>query len=778
MNPFSYERATSFQAAAELLSQKGPGAKAMAGGTDLLGTLKDRIHPRSAQAVIDLKGIAGSDRIECDQDGLTLGALVRLKDLDLNPHIRKNYPLLAQAVQAVASPQIRNMGTLGGNLCQEPRCWYYRNPDNGFHCLRKGGQTCNAFDGENRFHSVFGAARIFQTSCRQACPGHIDIPRYFELLRDEDLEGAANVILAANPIPAITGRVCPHFCQQDCQRKDVDAAVSVQAVEQALGDYILAHGASFYQPPAEKIDRSVAVIGAGPAGLAAAYFLRRCGLRVVIFDKMPLAGGMLRYGIPSYRLPGNILDGQLAALKLMGIEFETGVEIGRHRSAGSLKEEFDALFMANGAWGRPAITLEGKEFALYGLDFLQNANGPDPKLPGRNIVVVGGGNVAVDVAISARRLGADTVTMVCLECEADMPAHSWELNEARAQGVDILPSWGPDRIKIDQGVVAGVDLICCTSVLDQNQCFAPCFDPSQNMHVAADAVILAVGQKVQPVRLEGLDVAPDGRISIDPQSGATSLKGVYAGGDAVYGAATVIEAVAAAKRSAQTICRDLGLTDAQFEPPGDNFKLKRFAHDCLSFQRRAIGRNEHPKKEKQPITEALNEAKRCFNCGCVAINSSDLAPALMALSATIETTRRKLAVEDFFTAAIGSTTILDPDELITQIHIPPGAANCPQAYLKFRLRRAIDFPIAGVAVWLRMDKDRVAEARIVLGAGAPVPIRARKAEEVLLGRILDEGVCALACDAAVVNALPLSHNRYKIDIFKALVKRALLTAAR
>ena len=219
MKAFKHYRPDSVDDAAAVLNEFQGRAKLMAGGTDLLGTLKDRVHPEYVEAVIDIKNIPGLTGLRERPDGLTIGAATPLVDIAEDLGVQANYPILAQAAQSVASPQIRNMATIGGNICQEPRCWYYRHPDNTFHCLRKDGKLCNALTGENRYHSIFGAARVGDPPCTSACPTDTDIPNYMEKLRAGDVSGAAAVLYQVNPMPAVTGRVCPHFCQSDCNRR-------------------------------------------------------------------------------------------------------------------------------------------------------------------------------------------------------------------------------------------------------------------------------------------------------------------------------------------------------------------------------------------------------------------------------------------------------------------------------------------------------------------------------------------------------------------------------
>ena len=274
---FKHVSASSLSEATAILSDAKGKAAVIAGGTDLLGVLKDKIHSEPPEIVVDLKTIPSLGYVTESQEGLRIGALTTLNDIVTNETIQEKYSLLAEAARTVASPQIRNMGTLGGNICQEPRCWYYRTPDDMFHCLRKGGDKCGALLGENRYHSIFGSVRVGSPACAQTCPGNVEIPAYMSRIRQGDLDGAARIILNNNPMPAITGRVCPHFCESQCNRSDFDEAVAIRNVERVVGDHILDHADQFLKPPADEKSETVAVVGAGPAGLSAAFYLRREG---------------------------------------------------------------------------------------------------------------------------------------------------------------------------------------------------------------------------------------------------------------------------------------------------------------------------------------------------------------------------------------------------------------------------------------------------------------------------------------------------------------------
>jgi NADPH-dependent glutamate synthase beta subunit-like oxidoreductase/CO/xanthine dehydrogenase FAD-binding subunit len=767
----------------DVKKEMGRRARFVAGGTDLLGTLKDAVHPSPPNVLVDLKRIPGLDDIEVDADGLRIGAMVRLTRLETDPAVTEDYGLLARAARSVASPQLRNMGTLGGNLCQEPRCWYYRYPDNGFACLRKGGGYCPALTGENRFHSIFGAVRVGEPSCTKSCPASTDIPGYLAMLRGNDWDNAARRILQANPMPALTGRICPHFCQDDCRRNDADQSVSIRAVERRLGDYILDRSDRFMIPGSADTGRSIAVVGAGPAGLSCAFYLRRAGFQVTIYDRLDEPGGMLFHAIPAYRLPRDQVHQFVSALKNMNVDFKLGVELGRDIFLENLQHDHDAVFIGTGAWKSPTLGIEGEDSARSGLDFLTEVARGRTKLLDGSVAVIGGGNVAVDVGVTAKRLGAREVTMICLEKQDEMPAHEWEIHQALEEGVRLLPEWGPSRIaKTDQGL--RVELVRCTTVFDDQGAFCPAYDPDDIRVVDVDTVFTAVGQRVDSAGLNVKLTNRRGHIAVDAFTQETGESGLYAGGDAVTGPATVIGAVASGRRAAEAIAKrfDQEWPVREHAPIGtpllfdhrslDQHQAAREA--LLSLDRRRVDREDTETLNKEA---ALSEAGRCLNCGCVAVSPADLPPALVALDASIRTDRRTLPAEIFFRAVPFGSTVLADDEMVTHILVPKPKTGMVWSFEKFRRRGSIDFPIAGVAICLEMENGRVKGARIVLGAAASTPIRATEAESVLIGGPINEETATESARAAVAQARPLAENEYKIIIFEALVRRNILALA-
>ncbi len=337
MKRFAHHTAQSIREAVRLLKDYEGKAKVNAGGTDLLGAMRDKSLPSYPEAVIDIKSIEGLDYIRKDGKGLRIGALARLADVAASETVKTEYGLLADAVRTVASPTLRNMATLGGNLAQDVRCWYYRYPrqiGGPIVCLRKGGKICSALAGDNRYHSLFGAAPLAEYPCSTHCPAETDIPGYMDRIKKGDLAGAARILMEYNPIPAITGRVCPVFCEPECNRREFDDAVAIQCVERGVGEYVLENAAVYYAPPGNETGKQVAIVGSGPAGLAAAFYLRRAGHRVTVYEKLPEPGGMILYSIPPFRLPKDVVRRQIEALAGMGIAFEAGVERGKERYHG------------------------------------------------------------------------------------------------------------------------------------------------------------------------------------------------------------------------------------------------------------------------------------------------------------------------------------------------------------------------------------------------------------------------------------------------------------
>ena len=783
MKYFEHESAATFDEAVSLLKESPKGKTVvMAGGSDLIGVLKEQILEDYPEKVVDLKTVRGGEYIKQDGDTIEIGALTKLCDIVKSDLLNEKAPVLSQAARSVATPLIRNVATMGGNICQDVRCWFYRYPHGiggRMDCMRKGGKECYAVMGDNRYHSIFGGMKVHTTPCSVQCPANTDIPAYMERLREGDVEGAAHILMEANPIPMITSRVCAHTCQEQCNRCGSDESVSIHGVERYVGDYILEHPDTFYRAPETETGHKVALVGAGPAGLSAAYYLRKAGHDVTVFDKMEEPGGMLTYAIPNYRLPKSYVKQVAAAYEKMGIRFRLGCYLGEDIQAEDLEKEYDNVFYATGAWKRPVLGFDGEEFTEFGLQFLMEVNQWMNKKDRRHVLVVGGGNVAMDVAITARRLGAESVTLACLESEPEMPASREEIARAREEGIEIMPSYGVSKAIYEGSQVTGMELMRCTSVKDENGRFNPRYDREETLRVSADSILMAAGQKVDLSFLGdkyGLALER-GLIQVDKDTQATSKSGIYAGGDATTGPATVIQGVRSGRNAAEAINRGYAVMPERrredkfihFDTAG--VKEEHAVKDKeLSAAERALD-----KEDSFTLTgeEAAREAGRCMNCGCYSVNASDISPVLILLDARIVTTKKTVRAADFFTTRLKAADMLDTDELVTAVRfrVPEGYTT---AYDKFRVREAVDFAIVSLAYAYRMKDGLIEDARIVLGGVAPVPMERKKVEAFLAGRKPDEALAEAAAELAVEGTAAMANNSYKIQEVRALIKKMIL----
>jgi NADPH-dependent glutamate synthase beta subunit-like oxidoreductase len=781
MRSFKHFNARTFDEASALLKAYKGKAMLNAGGTEVLSTLKGEYLSTYPEAVINIKTLSDLDTIKEERGVLKIGALTKLSDIAKSPLLKRSCKVLVEAAHSVATPQIRNTATIGGNLCQDVRCWYYRYPDHiggRILCLRKGGKICNALTGDNRYHSIFGTAGVTVYPCSSNCPAHTDIPSFLSRVTNGNLVEAARVLLEFNPIPAITGRVCPIFCEPECYRSEFDEPVATRCIERSLGDTILERMKEIFTPPETRSGKSIAIVGSGPAGLAAAYYLRRSGYQVTVFERLPEAGGMLLHSIPPYRLPKDVVRKQIQALKGMGIKFETGVNVGKDVPLTKLMGRFGAVFLASGAWKERPLGIKGERIALSGLQFLNRVNAGDREIPGRKVAVIGGGNVAMDVARTLRRLGAEPV-VIYRRTQSEMPAFKDEVKKAEEEGIEFQFLTLPTEALEANGKIM---LKCVRMRLgspDASGRPQPILIRGSDFTAPFDALIKAVGE--EPDR----SLLPAGfrQKSLKASLSAHSLgKNLFVGGDLVTGPSTVIQAVASGREAANLIERSFkgSQPTAKAEETAPTFRsasletAPRIRIPELSASERVKGVDLED-TQGLSLSEIQTEASRCFNCGCLAVNPSDIGIALTALDATIVTTKRTVDAQTFFTASATRSTLLDPDEVVKEIQIPKPPDRAQQKYLKFTLRTPVDFAIVSVVSVITIERGVCVDARIALGAVAPGPLRAKAAEEAIIGQPIDEHRAAEAAEQAVAGAQPLSMNAYKVEIAKTLVKRAILS---
>ncbi len=791
MKDFQHVNSDSFTTASKIIRENQK-AVAVSGGTDLINVLKEEILEEAPDTVVNLKTITGAQYINEAPGCLKIGALTKLVEIADSKVIQKKLPILAEAAVSVATPIIRNAATIGGNICQDVRCEHYRFSHN--HggrkiCSRKGGKECLALHAQNERHSVFGGIRLNNSPCSQNCPAGIDIPAYLEKLREGNKDSAAEIIMRKNPFPALTGRVCAHFCQEACNRNGYDESVAIGNVERYLGDYILENSGKYYCPPGKVSGKKVAIVGSGPAGLSAAYYLRRAGHSVVVYDRMEEAGGMMQYAIPAFRLPKDLVQNSVIALKNMGVEFVLKTEIGTAILPEKLEEDFDKIFYDTGAWKRPVIGIEGEELTVFGLEFLMEVKKWMQGKLGKDVLVVGGGNVAMDVASTAKRLGAANVTAVCVETEEEMPAGKEDIKRCRAQGVVILNSYGVSRVIRDSNKIKGMELVKCLSVYDENRRFSPQYDQNDKMIIEVESILLATGQMVDLSFLDKkyqLDLTPRGLVAIDEKTYMTSKKGVYAGGEMTSGPATVIRAIASGYGAANAINKAFGIelndeSKTQAAPPLLKFdtvgitvkeasELPRRLPDELSLELEDYYQGLDTEQVKEEIS-------RCYNCSCLAVNPSDIAPVLVALDATVKTTEREISAQDFFTEVPLPGHGLNQGELVTEIEIPAWD-DYQLAYDKLRLRDGKNFAVVSLASAYKVEKGKIVDARLVLGGVAPVPYRVRPVESFVKGKKIDDMIAAQAAVLACDKAALLSDNAVKLQEIQKVIANSLLKAVK
>ena len=477
---------------------------------------------------------------------------------------------------------------------------------------------------------AYGINKRGTAPCKATCPAHVSVQGYIALINAGKYQEALDLFREDHPFPGVCGRVCHHPCEKMCTRNDVDQPLAIRELHRFLCDYELSRGEPVTPPVTEALrTEKVAVIGSGPAGLAAAYALTRRGYSVTVFEKLPVAGGMMAVGIPAYRLPRDVLNLEIEVIRRVGVEIRTGVTFGQDVTLESLKRDgFKAVFLAIGLHGGRRLGVENEDVAgvLQGVDFLRDAALGKKVEIGADVLVVGGGNVAVDVALTAKRLGAKNVTMVCLERREEMPAWTHEIQEALESDIRIVNSFGPKAFFIDKSKrVSGLEFKTCTAVFDENRRFNPQFDESVCTPMFADTVIIAIGQSTDRTHLDGQGIvfSRPGGLQADPVTLQTPIEGVFAGGDAFHGPKSVVEAVASGKEAAESIHRYLNGLDLRAgrakewehvkpETAGEA-KHARVPVRCLdpaarecNFLEVSFGYDE---------TEARLESQRCLRCG-------------------------------------------------------------------------------------------------------------------------------------------------------------------
>ncbi len=497
--------------------------------------------------------------------------------------------------------------------------------------------------------------------CHSTCPANIDIPSFMAHLGHGDYRATIEVIRRDNPLPLTCGLVCPAPCESACVRGADNGAVFIRPMKAKAAEHCLAQGGYPKPELAPDTGKRIGIVGSGPSGLTAAYYLRTYGHHVEVFETQEKAGGMLRYGIPAYRLPPDLLDQEIDQIRVLGIPIHTGAAVG---SLAAFRKDYDAVFLGLGTQRSRLIPIDGvhQAFVLGGIDFLRDVRSGETVRVGPRVVVVGGGNVAIDVALTALRQGAQHVDLVSLEQRREMPASPHEIENAAGEGVQLHPGWGP--VSIDaEGEVA---FQLCERVHDDTGRFDPAFDATRVLTLAADHVILATGQGTDLTMLDGTDVHnTHGFIVADSKTLMTDVPGVFAGGDAEHGPRTAVEAIRSGKIAAAAI--DAWLRGAPMDAAAGRpvrrakvIPLRVVADDRTQLPRaimpersveEVLGEGNYVQIE-EGLTDAMahDEARRCLRCDiCIGCGLCMAACSEMGVDALrmADTPAGRLAYFDF-----------------------------------------------------------------------------------------------------------------------------------
>lgn len=500
----------------------------------------------------------------------------------------------------------------------------------------------NTVWGEDRWNADYRINRkdVVETGtspCKSNCPAHIAVQGYIKLASQGRYTEALELIKKENPFPAICGRICPKKCESACSRGDLDNPVAIDDIKKFLAEQDLNEKRRFIPRKRHAYGKKIAVIGAGPSGLSCAYYLAIDGYEVTVFEKQKVLGGMMVLGIPSFRLEKNVVHAEIEILKELGVTFKTGIEVGKDISIATLRKQgFEAFYIAVGAQGGRALGVEGEdaEGVYSGIEFLREVNLGKQLQLGRKVIVIGGGNVAIDVARTAVRAGGEEVSLYCLEARSEMPALEEEIEEAEAEAIQIQNSWGPKRILVENGKVCGVEFKKCISVFDENKRFSPKFDEQETLTVPADSVLLSIGQSIEWGNLlEGSSVTfkPNNTAIADSFTLQSGEPDIFIGGDALTGPRFAIDAIALGKEASISIHR--------FVQPGQSLVFGRdrreyTALDTASLELGGYDRvprqkaeNKHEKHLTFSDTRGIlteeqmkKETERCLGCGATIVD--------------------------------------------------------------------------------------------------------------------------------------------------------------
>jgi NADPH-dependent glutamate synthase beta subunit-like oxidoreductase/ferredoxin len=470
--------------------------------------------------------------------------------------------------------------------------------------------------------------------CENSCPAHVKSQEYIDLIRKKKYQESLDLIRERCPLPSVIGRVCTRPCEDYCNRGEIDEPVNICGLKRFVADYVRENFEEKIEFLEDKKEKKVGIVGSGPSSLSVAYHLARRGYPVTIFEREPLAGGMLRLGIPNYRLPPDILDADINYIKKFGVKIKVNQPIGPPGpTIKELRKDFDAVYLGVGLSKSRKLNIEGGELEniIYVVDFLKNCSLGKKVILGKRTLVIGGGDVAIDAARTAIRIGAEEVHLVMLESEDIIPAHPWEVEEAKEEGIIFHTSRGPKRFVGKNGKVTGLETLFCSSVFDKNGQFNPVLEECTEEIIEGDTIIVSIGQTSD---LDFLDkeIKVLKGIEVDKKYFLTSMPGVFAGGEIVKGPGAAIEAIASGNKVAIAIDKylkgeDLSKID-ELIPDYDEKEIVSIDEinnlEIIPHEPRRNNTIIIADKRKNNFNEftfgmdedtALEEANRCLSCG-------------------------------------------------------------------------------------------------------------------------------------------------------------------
>lgn len=615
----------------------------------------------------------GKTHAICNCCGCSCLALRNASMFFNNDFVRSNYVSTIDSEKCVACGECvevcpTNAAKLGQKLCSTKPVGDKKMIDTPAN-TKWGPEKFNADYRTNRKNVVDSGT----SPCKTNCPAHISVQGYIKLAAQGNYTEALELIKHENPFPAVCGRICPKLCEDECTRGDIDDPVSVDEIKKFIAEQDLNAEHRYIPRKRHTYNKKVAVIGAGPSGLSCAYYLAVDGYEVTVYEKETVLGGMLTLGIPNYRLEKNVINAEIDVLKELGVTFKLGVEVGKDISLSDLrKDEFKAFYLAIGAQGGRKLGLNNEDASgiMTGVEFLKQVNlNQNVDLDGE-VIVIGGGNVAIDVARTAKRINHGEVGMFCLESRESMPALEEEVIEAVSEDIALYNSWAPKEILLEEDRVIGMVFKKCISVLDEKGRFAPVFNEEETLTVMADHILIAIGQVI-----EWRDLLKDTRVKLHKNGVAevdtftlqSNEPDIFIGGDAATGPKFAIDAIALGKEAAISIHR--------YVQPGQSLIIGRDRREYKAFDKKALiidsydtaGRQktshvngkdavESFKDLRTTFTEEqmIKESERCLSCGateideyiCVGCGACTIKCKFDAISLTRKYDENNVPIED------------------------------------------------------------------------------------------------------------------------------------